>query len=132
MTQLIKVMVVDENAVMREKIAGLLSRLDGIDAVSQLSAIGKLEQAVMDMRPQFILLDAGIVCRDKGIIHDLQQENKEMKIVVLTEDGSEFFDRGGAASQIRIDGVIKKQDVFDEMKSFVEELQTRDNGRLQP
>jgi DNA-binding NarL/FixJ family response regulator len=129
--QLMKVMIVDENKVMREKIAGLLSRIDGIDAVSQLSTFGKLEQAVQEMRPQIILLDAGIVCREKGRIHNLQRNNKGMKMILLTEDDKEFFERGGAASEIRIDGVFKKQDVFDSMKNFVDGLETRDNGNPQ-
>lgn len=132
MTQLMTVMIVDENTVMREKIAGLLSRLDGVDAVSQLSTPGKLAQAVDEMRPQIILLDAGIVCREQESIRGVQQKFQELRIIALTENDSEFFERSGAASQIRIDGVIKKQDVFDSIKVFVEGLQAQGNGRPQP
>ena len=116
------VMIVEENTVMREKIAGLLSRIEGIDAVCQLSTFGKLDRAVEGMKPDIILLDAGIVCREWEKIFELQRINKGMRFIALTENDKNLFERGNAASEIKFDVVMNKWDVFDRMKGFIEGL----------
>ena len=117
----LKVLVVDENNAMREKIAGLMSRIEGIDAVSQLSDGGKLEDYMKQSAPRIILIDMGVAYREQNRLAAIRRANPDISIIVLIEKGEELFTHTGIGERIGVSRVLPKKDVFSGIQEFLQE-----------
>jgi len=125
--RMMNVVIIEKNAVMREKIAELLYRIDGIGAISQLSNGGRLADLMLDNPPQIILLDAGLAYSEQDNLMFLKHASKDTRIIALAEDDRELFVLTGAVEKVRIDDVIMKKDVFDTVSGLVRKMTARDN-----
>lgn len=126
MTQQMKVMIVEDNAVMREKIADLLLRIEGVDTVVQLSGSAKLADYMKGDPPRIILMDAGVAYREQDNLAFLKHSDKKTRIIALAEDDRELFVLTGVVEKIRVDDVIMKKDVYGEVRGLVRKMAARD------
>jgi len=115
----IRVLLVDDHAILREGIKALLEKQDDIEVVAEAAdgreAIPKVDQ----FRPDVVVLDISMPTMD-GLesTRQIKRENPDIKVLVLTmHDNEEYFFqllRAGAS------GYVTKKSVSRELVSAIE------------
>ena len=68
------ILVVEENNILREKLAGLLSRRGNVELVTQMSNSDHLFSAACTLRPDMIVADAALARTNRRLICRIKQE----------------------------------------------------------
>ena len=83
---LMKILIADDSAILRERLASLLHDLDGIESIEQAEDTTKARELVQKMKPDVAILD---VRMPKGggidLLHDIRrQAHPSTTIIMLT------------------------------------------------
>lgn len=85
------VLVIEESDILREKIAGLISRQQRVDLVAQVSSRERLAGALAVMTPDIVFADVAFARFARFHFQNLQIRNPNIKIVLYTsENGHEY------------------------------------------
>ena len=122
--QKIRVLLVDDHAILREGIKALLEKRNNIEVVAEATNGREAISSAIQYRPDVVVLDISMPLMD-GLesTRQMKKENPDIKILVLTmhDDEEYFFQllRAGAS------GYVTKKSVGKELVSAIEAL---DNG----
>ncbi len=85
MSEVIKILIADDHAIVREGLRALIATEPGMEVVGEAADGGQTVQLALTLRPDVILLDL-VMPRKDGLatILDLKRENCEAHILVLT------------------------------------------------
>ena len=99
-----KVLVADDSDVLRERIIGLFSDMDGIDVVGHAQAEPETFHAIDKFKPDALILDIQMILgRGIAVLSKIKQERPGMVVIILTnftalpyrkkclEVGADFF-----------------------------------------
>ena len=111
---MIKVLVVDDHALVRMGIRRLLDELPDIEIVGEAESGELALTVVKEMQPDVILLDMKMPGMDGWeVTRRLKKTNPEIKIIVLTSVNSDPFP--GRLLQLGAMGYLTKESSMDEM-----------------
>jgi DNA-binding NarL/FixJ family response regulator len=115
----IRVLLVDDHAILREGIKALLEKQDNIEVVAEAADGREAISRVAQFRPDVVVLDISMPMMD-GLesTRQMKRENPDIKVLVLTmHDNEEYFFqllRAGAS------GYVTKKSVSRELVSAIE------------
>ncbi len=115
----IRVLLVDDHAILREGIKALLEKQDDIEVVAEAADGREAIPKVAQFRPDVVVLDISMPTMD-GLesTRQMKRENPDIKVLVLTmHDNEEYFFqllRAGAS------GYVTKKSVSRELVSAIE------------
>jgi DNA-binding NarL/FixJ family response regulator len=115
----IRVLLVDDHAILREGIKALLEKQDNIEVVAEAADGREAISRVAQFRPDVVVLDISMPMMD-GLesTRQMKRDNPDIKVLVLTmHDNEEYFFqllRAGAS------GYVTKKSVSRELVSAIE------------
>lgn len=111
------VLIAEDDDFLREKIAGVLSRLEYISAVSQVSDMNTLAAMVEKYVPTIVLVDLKLATGNKALINELRHKHDGMRIFFMNENDTKL----PCAEKIDgADGCFFKQNIVSEVHKLVE------------
>jgi DNA-binding NarL/FixJ family response regulator len=81
----VKVLLADNSTLVRERLASLLSELDGIEAVRQASTAGETLGNLQELRPDVVILDVNLT-KDDGldVLREIKARAAAPVVIVLS------------------------------------------------
>lgn len=110
------VLLAESNALMREKIAGMLGRHEAVWCVINVCSEADLVRSASRHRPDLILVDLNII-REPSTVESLRRTSPLSKVVALADSGAEPYLR--VAHRLGLDGLVEKALVGEK---FLEQL----------
>ena len=100
-----KVFLVDDSSEIRERLAGMLYDLEGVEIIGQADKASAAISAIRTIKPDVVLLDIQLVGNESGIdvLQQIEQDKPAPKVIMLTnypypqyrrrcmEAGADFF-----------------------------------------
>jgi DNA-binding NarL/FixJ family response regulator len=117
MSKKIDILIVEKNALLREKIAGVLSRRDEVGMVTQISDCGIMEEAARNTRPGILLIDIRLAKSEEIAISTIRNEYPKTKIFMISEE--EGLRYRAAALAIGAAGLIQATRIEDCLKDVI-------------
>src|SRR3954465_15456685 len=114
----IRVLVVEDNRLMRDGLARLLAAFPDVDIVASAESAAPATQQLRDAKPQVVLIDAGLANGDSySFLENLKASAPEAKAIVMDfvpaqQDVHQFID-GGA------NGFIMKDATADDIAKAI-------------
>jgi DNA-binding NarL/FixJ family response regulator len=108
----IRVLVIEDNRLMRDGLARLLSTYPDVEIVSSVENAATAAQQLRDAKPQVVLLDAGLAGGESyAFLTDLKASTPDAKVIVMDfvpaqQDVHQFID-GGANGFIMKDATAE-------------------------
>ena len=99
------VLLADPNPLLREKLAGVLTRSSTIWCVIQVDGRGSLARAAAQTLPDFVLADLSIL-KDPEILRFLRRTSPDSRIVALVDARQEAYLK--AAQNLGLDGIAER------------------------
>ena len=81
----LRLLIVDDSKIVRERLITMLSELDGIEVVSQAQDVQEATSAIQQLKPELVILDIRI----RGgsgidVLENLKSGSPDSKVIVLT------------------------------------------------
>lgn len=115
-----KVLVAEENDILREKIAGLISRQKDVLVVMQVSGQEAMIEAALEGSPDLILADIRLAGPAAAALEDLRKTVRGAKLYLLSDfDGTQYEK---AAAQAGADGLLQKRLLEEKIPLILDEL----------
>ena len=125
-TGAVSIIVAEPNLLLREKIAGVLTRNNRVWCVVQVSRKDELVRAAAQINPDFILADVSIL-RDADAEEVLSWFSYASQIYVLVESMSGPYEL--LRSRLGLSGLIEKSNVADSVASEIDCMASRNDSR---
>lgn len=93
----INILVVEERHMLREKISGVLSRMDNVGFVIQTSDMRKMSASFNKCVPDIILIEIGLAKDIGRELEKLRQMKTDLKIVMFADEKTEEYEKAAAA-----------------------------------
>ena len=111
----LKLLVVENDDYLREKIAGVLSRFENILMVAQIKHEDDLLETAERINPDIILIDAGMASHLRKIHTDILSIQPDARIFLTTDDQGAFYQR--LAETIGAVAIIRKDKIIEELEN---------------
>jgi DNA-binding NarL/FixJ family response regulator len=90
--QKIRVLLADDNTLIRAGIRGLLEKLANVEVVGETEAGSKLLRAIKMKRPDVLLIEVGSTgAAELGLISQITRQHAEVSVIVISSFASEEF-----------------------------------------
>ena len=109
-------MVAEKDDYLREKTSGVLSRMDGISMVSQITDIAKMENASVRLAPTLLLIDLKMAVNNKTLLEKIKQKFPEMKIFAMNGHYGRHLDVEGLFAA---DGYLRKTNIVNDIRELL-------------
>jgi DNA-binding NarL/FixJ family response regulator len=118
-TKSVSILLAEPNLLLKEKIAGVLARHEGVWCVVQVSRKLELVRAVARLSPDFILADLPLLM-DPETIEILRVFGESARIFALVDTSSGPYSNLGL--RLGLDGLIEKSRVGERIFREIEQL----------
>ncbi len=122
----IKILLVDDHAIMRDGIKALLSIYDDIEVIGEASAGRQALEMARELNPDVVVMDISIPGMDGlEVTHRLTKRNPKMKVIILTQhDNKEYI-----LSTIKVGaaGYIPKKALGSDLVSAIRAVRNGDS-----
>ncbi len=82
-----KVLVVDDSAIVRHRLVAVLSRLPGVEYVGIAASASEARRAITSVRPDLVVLDIHMPCGSGlDVLDVLRTDHPSITTIVLTND----------------------------------------------
>jgi len=122
-----KILVMETDHFLREKISGVLSRRGDVQTVAQVSSVEHLKRTVVKMQPDIVLVDLCTAASEKSVLKQVAKLIPEAYIVCLSDYLVSESEYGGSISECYC--VIKKGDVYGDFDKILKKLKKRRQNR---
>jgi DNA-binding NarL/FixJ family response regulator len=116
------ILLAGANPLLREKLAGVLTRSKTFWCVIQVDGRGNLARAAAQTQPDFILADLAIL-KDQEMNRFLRRTSAESRIVALVDSKLEAYMK--AARELGLDGIIESGRAGEEIRSIIGALEEK-------
>ena len=99
------ILLAEPSLLLREKIAGVLSRNEKIWCVSQVDSLNGLTRGISDLQPDFILADI-VILMDPETLAVIKRSSASSRVIALVDSKSEPYEE--AARRLGLDGILEK------------------------
>ena len=127
----LKLLVIEQNNTLREKIAGMLSRLDAVEAVCQIRDLNHLDQVLNDFHAHVVLLDMAQALEHEDVVRSSLNHSRT-HLVIMTEDSTARYEASGAAARINAAQAVQKSHIASEIDSILSRAAARLRGDVSP
>lgn len=114
------ILLAEPSLLLREKMAGVLSRNERIWCVSQVDSLNGLTRGISDLQPDFILADI-VILMDPETLAIIRQSAASSRVIALVDSKSEPYVE--AARRLGLDGILEKgrveEGILNEIHSIV-------------
>jgi DNA-binding NarL/FixJ family response regulator len=117
------VLLAGANPLLREKLAGVLTRSKTFWCVIQVDGRGNLARAAAQTQPDFILADLTIL-KDPEMLRFLRRTSADSRIIALVDSKLEPYVK--VARELGLDEIIENGRAGEEVRSMIGAL--KDNG----
>jgi DNA-binding NarL/FixJ family response regulator len=120
-TKSIRVVLVDDSALVRERLAAFLSALDGVEVAGQAADIPSGTALVRQTRPEVLLLDLDFRGEDgTELLATARKENPSLVIIMLTNH--DYPKLRQQCAQLGADFYFHKATEFEKMLKVCQDL----------
>jgi len=112
------ILIAEPNLLLREKMAGVLSRSEKIWCVSQVDSLHGLTRGISDLQPDFILADI-VILMDPETLAEIRRSCASSQVIALVDSKTEPY--VAAARRLGLDGIIEKGRVAE---GILQEIRT--------
>lgn len=123
----LKLLVIEQNNTLREKIAGMLSRLDAVEAVCQIRDLNSLDQVLNDFHAHVVLLDMAQALEHEDVVRNSLNRSRT-HLVIMTDDTTARYEASGAAARINAAQAVQKSRIASEIDGILACATTRLRG----
>jgi two-component system, NarL family, nitrate/nitrite response regulator NarL len=127
-SEVIKVIVADENEIFREGLSKLLNEQDEIEVVSRCSNVRQVIDKVKETEPDVVLVNSRISeCDSVDITSEIHRSSPEVKVAVLTDSENQehlcvAIESGAAgylSKDMKVDDLVKSIDLIEKGQVIV-------------
>ncbi len=99
-----RVFIADDSSVVRERLANMLSEIEGLEIIGEAPDGLEARDAVLEQKPDVVILDLRMPWRNGlDVLRDIKEGSPESKVVILTnypypqyrrrcmEEGADYF-----------------------------------------
>ena len=119
-----KVFIADDSATVRELLAGLLAKFEGIEIVGIASEADEAVRAILAHKPDLVILD---ILLDKGngldVLSEVKKQQPSIVVIVLSNYAS--FANRMTCQELGAEHVLDKTTGFEQVKEIVKDLLER-------
>ena len=105
MARVYSILIAEPNLMLREKMAGVLSRSKKIWCVTQVDSLHGLTRGISDLQPDFILADI-VILMDPETLAEIRRSSASSRVFALVDSKTEPYI--AAARRLGLDGIIEK------------------------
>lgn len=116
MSRTYSVLLAEPNSLLREKMAGVLTRNRTFWCVILVEGRGNLARATAQAQPDFILADL-IVLKDPELQKYLRRTSADSRIIALVDSKLEPYME--AARELGLDGIVERGRTGEEIRTIV-------------
>lgn len=121
-----KILVADDSDMLRERIVGLLSGLDGIEVVGHAQAELEALQAISSYKPDALILDIQMILgRGIAVLTKIKQECPGMVVIILTNFTA--FPYRKRCLEVGADFFLDKSTEIGKLREIIQNLSDRLN-----
>jgi DNA-binding NarL/FixJ family response regulator len=113
-------LIVENSPILREKIAGILSRMDEVRLVSQITDLRDVVAVVRELMPDIVLIDMRLVRDRADIPAALRDACPKITLVLLAEEDGENY--RAAAERLKADRLVALARLEVELKKTIGEV----------
>jgi len=110
------VLLAEPNPMLREKMAGILTRSSTFWCVIQVQGRGNLARAAAQAQPDFVVADL-LLIKDPELIEFLRQTSVDSRIVALVDAKLGFYKK--AIRELGVDGVIERGRAVEDLNAMI-------------
>ncbi len=122
-----KVFVADDSALLREKIIGVLSELNGIEIIGQAKAALEAYYAIRQLKPDIVTLDIQMIGGSGiDVLKRIRQDDHATVIIMLTNFSSDPYRR--RCLEAGADFFLDKSTEFGKVREIINSLLDRLRG----
>lgn len=116
------ILLAEPSLLLREKMAGVLSRIEKVWCVSQVDSLNGLTRGISDLKPDFILADM-VILMDPETLAEVRRASASSRVIALVDSRTEPYIE--AARRLDLDGIIEKgrveEGVLDEIRTMADD-----------
>jgi DNA-binding NarL/FixJ family response regulator len=117
----IKIILVDDHAIVRDGIVALLIMEDDIEVIGEASDCDELSDLLKNLKPDLILLDIIMPCKSGIVIaEEMSHDHPEIKIIMLSSNMDE--DSIFKSIQARVNGYLPKNVKREELIEAIRQV----------
>jgi DNA-binding NarL/FixJ family response regulator len=113
------IMLAEPHLLLREKMAGILSRSERIWCVTQVDSLNGLTRGISDLQPDFILADI-VILMDPETLKKIRRSSASSRVIALVDSKTEPY--VAAARRLGLDGIIEKGHVEESILKEIRAL----------
>ena len=110
------VLLAEPNSLLREKMAGVLTRSRTFWCVIQVEGRGNLARATAQIHPDFVMADLSIL-KDPELLRFLRRTSADSRIIALVDSKLEPYMK--AARKLGLDGITERGRVGEEIRTMI-------------
>lgn len=114
-----KILIAEENDVMRDVIVWLLGKVKELDGVLETKDAANLTSMAESEKPGVVFIDAGMAIRHNNELSELKRVCRDAKVVILADNDIELIRAICADVAIQVYSVINKADVLERVGEFI-------------
>ena len=116
------ILLAEPSLLLREKMAGVLSRIEKVWCVSQVDSLDGLTRGISDLQPDFILADI-VILMDPETLAAVRRSSATSRVIALVDSRTEPYIE--AARRLSLDGIIEKgrveEGMLDEIRTIADD-----------
>lgn len=112
-----RVLVIIGNAILREKVAGVMSRWEEVEMVAQMSGINSLEEALRYTSPGLVLIDVRQTVLAADRLRAARAANPATVFYLVAGQGGRRYEE--AARSVAFDGIVVTSHLEQTLRNIV-------------
>jgi len=117
----VKVLIVDDSAILRERIIRTISEIPGVEIVGEAETSQEAIEAIQDRKPDVVLLDIRLrVGNGIDVLHAVKQSESPPVVIVFT--GYPYPQYRKRCEEEGADYFFSKKDDFEKLVEVLKEL----------
>ena len=114
-----RIMIIEDNDILREKIGGLASRLETVSTVCLVKDCEKLPGVIADMKPGVVLIDLNCAKDFLEEIRDIKNTIPGTRVIALLENSDVQFGAVEMSRLMNADALIEKKKLFSDLSNIL-------------
>lgn len=115
----LKVVLIEENDMLREKIAGLISRMENVMLVCQANSVCGMKGVVEGIKPDVLLVEESCIFCNEDELNSMKEQVVGLNLVLMVEDNGDNLHRCGMVKNLNLDAIINKKKIHGEFADFL-------------
>lgn len=111
--------IIEGNDTVREKVAGLISRMESVMLVCLARSTRYLKEVVTEIEPHILLIEESCILGNVELLNSIKEPVDGLKLVLMVEENGKTIERSGISKKVNLDAIIDKKKIHSEFAEFI-------------